>query len=270
MQDDVRGLGIEPEVELVARVGGELRIGGLRIETAAHEHDALGQRRELRVDGNSQRDVGQRPGSIDGDLVWMRAHLANEEVRSVFVEGLRCGKTFGHGRNLIGAVRLERSGSGGSGGRRAGSRFRLHGGHAAPRAEPRDFAHDRFHEACLFLGADEREDGAAGYGNIGVAGQLQHAQRVQGLFVAPSVTGDHGDAQHPHIRRLQQRQHGHLIGAAGAGAVLIDQNQPLLRRAHRDASQRNERQELSFHTLDFGTATRSLHPARLATRRTDH
>ena len=54
----MRGLGIEPEVELVPRAGGELGIVGLRIEAAAHEHDALGERGEFGIDGNGERDVG--------------------------------------------------------------------------------------------------------------------------------------------------------------------------------------------------------------------
>lgn len=51
-QDDVRGLGIEPEVELVARVAGKLRVVAVRGEAAAHEHNALGERGELRVNGD--------------------------------------------------------------------------------------------------------------------------------------------------------------------------------------------------------------------------
>ena len=62
-------------------------------------------------------------------------------------------------------------------------------------------------------------------------GQLQHAQGVQRLFVAPRVAGHDGDSEHLHVRRLKQRQHRHLIGAAGTGAILIDQDQALLRGA---------------------------------------
>ena len=68
--------------------------------------------------------------------------------------------------------------------------------HAAPCAQPGHFAVERGCQARLFLGANERKHRAAGHGNIGVAGQLQHAQRVQGFFVAPRVAGDDGDAQH--------------------------------------------------------------------------
>ena len=46
----LRRLWIEPEIELVAGAGGEFRIGGLRIETAAHEGDAARQLREVRID----------------------------------------------------------------------------------------------------------------------------------------------------------------------------------------------------------------------------
>ena len=68
------------------------------IEAAAHEHDALRERGEFGIDGDGERDVGQRAGGIDGDLVRMRAHLANEEVRRVFIDGLEGGLPSGIGR----------------------------------------------------------------------------------------------------------------------------------------------------------------------------
>ena len=230
-QHDVRGLGIEPEVEFVARVGGELRIVGLRIEAAAHEHNAFGERGKLRIDGDGQRDVGQRPGGVDRHLVRMRAHLADEEVRGVFVDRLDGGHALGHGRNLVRPMRLER------GRRGSGRGLRQHVWTAAPGAQPGHFAVERRLQARLLLGADQRKHCASRHGHVGVAGELQHAQGVQSFFVAPRVAGHHGDAQDLHVGRLQQRQHRHLVRAAGAGAVLIDEDEALLRGKQRGAAQ---------------------------------
>ena len=99
-----------------------------------------------------------------------------------------------------------------------------------------------FGEARLFLRADQRKHSAPGHWNIGMSGQFQHAQRVQRLLVAPCVAGHDGDAQHLYMRSLKQRQHRHLVGAAGAGAVLIDQHQPLLRRTYEWRRECPERQ----------------------------
>jgi hypothetical protein len=48
-----------------------------------------------------------------------------------------------------------------------------------------------------------------------------------GLFVAPGVAGDHGDAEDLDLGGLQEDHHRHLVGAAGAGAVLIDEDEAL-------------------------------------------
>lgn len=60
-------------------------------------------------------------------------------------------------------------------GRDAARCFDQRGGTLTPCAKPRDFFVERGGQALFLLGADEREDGAIGYGHIGVAGQLQHA-----------------------------------------------------------------------------------------------
>ncbi len=48
----------------------------------------LRERGELRIDGDGERDVGERSGRVDRDLVRMRVDLADEEVDRVFVDGL--------------------------------------------------------------------------------------------------------------------------------------------------------------------------------------
>ena len=49
-QDDVRGFGVEPEIEFVAGAGGEFGVVGLGVEAAAHEDDALRERGEIGID----------------------------------------------------------------------------------------------------------------------------------------------------------------------------------------------------------------------------
>ena len=194
----MRGLGIEPEIELVARVC-RLGIVSLRIQAAAHDHNSFRERGELGIDRDGQRDVGQRPCGVDGHLVRMRSHLANEKVRSVFVERLYGRHALGHRWNLVRPMRHRT--------RRTGRRYR----DPSPCAEPRHLAIERFLKPRLLLIADQRKHRAANHGNIGVAGQLKHAQRVQSFLVAPRVAGHHGDSQHLHCRRLKQRQHRHLV-----------------------------------------------------------
>ena len=157
----------------------------------------------------------------------MRAHLPDEEVRGILVERLDGGQALGHRRNLVGTVRFKSRRRG-----RAGAVGGLGGcdGEAAPCAEPGNFAVERRVEACFVFSANERKHSAFGNGNIGVVGELQHAQRVQGLFVAPGIAGDDGDPEHLHVGRLQKREHGHLVSAAGACTVLIDEDETLLRR----------------------------------------
>jgi hypothetical protein len=106
-QHDVRASGSNQKLNSWRGLGGELRIVGLRIQAAAHHHDALGQRGKLRIDGDGERNVGQRSGGVDRHLVRMRVHLADEEVRGVFVDGLERGHALGHGRNLVRPVRLK-------------------------------------------------------------------------------------------------------------------------------------------------------------------
>ncbi len=47
---------------------------------------------------------------------------------------------------------------------------------------------------------------------------------MQDFFVAPSVTGDDGDAENIGVGRLHEGEDGLRVGAAGAGAVLVDDN----------------------------------------------
>ena len=77
----------------------------------------------------------------------------------------------------------------------------------------------------LGLGAEEGEDGAGDYGDVGAVDELEHTQGVGDFFGLPRVAADHGDAEDADLRGLEEDHHGHLVGAAGAGAVLIDEDQ---------------------------------------------
>ena len=56
--------------------------------------------------------------------------------------------------------------------------------------------------------------------------KLKHAQRVLYLFRLPRIAADHRNAEHLGLRRLQQHHHRHLVGAARARAVLVDDHHP--------------------------------------------
>ena len=103
------------------------------------------------------------------------------------------------------------------------------GGRAlSPGAEPCDFAVEGGLEARLLLVADERKDGAGHDGDVSAADDFEHAEGVLHFLIAPRVAGDDGDAEHVDVGRLQKDHHRHLVGAAGAGAVLVDEDEALL------------------------------------------
>ena len=138
----------------------------------------------------------------------MRVHLTNEKVRRVFIDGLQLWRAFGERRHIERSVRLRYFLH-----HRRVAIGRLH--HAAdratPRAQPHHVTHQRLLQSGFLLRAHQRKRCAHGDRNVTVPGQLQHAQRVLRLLIAPGVAGHHGDAEHLDLRRLQQRQHGHLV-----------------------------------------------------------
>src|SRR5277367_6605125 len=77
----------------------------------------------------------------------------------------------------------------------------------------------------LLLGPNEWKDGTRNNWNIRSMDEFKHAQRVLNFLGLPCVSTDHGDAEYRSLRGLQQHHHRHLIGAAGTGSVLIDENQ---------------------------------------------
>ena len=215
----MRGLRIEPEIELVARTGREFRIVGLRVQAAAHDDDAPRALGEVRVDGDREGDVGERPRGVHRDLVGVGMHLADQEMRRIL-------------RNR-GGMRFPLEERRGVPGPREGSGSALparQGELLAPRPEPGHTAHQRPRQAGFLFGSHQGKHRSQRNRHVAAADQFQHAQGVPRLIIAPGVSRDHGDAEHLDLRGLQQHHHRHLVRTTRAGAVLIDQHQALAGR----------------------------------------
>jgi len=142
----------------------------------------------------------------------MDVDLPDEEVGGVFVEGLGGGCALGHWRE--GHCRVVWLA--------AGVR-----GEIAPRSVPGAGTVDGFFLVGFGLRADEREDGSGDDGDVGAVDELEHAEGVLDFLWLPGVAADHRDAEDFDLGGLQQDHHGHLVGAAGAGAVLVDEDEAL-------------------------------------------
>ena len=236
-QHDVRGLGVEPEIEFVARVAGEFGIVGARVQAATHDDDTLRQLGEVRIDRQRERDIRQRTGGVNRHLMRVRANLTDQEVRGVFVERLRVRRALRQRNRVPRAMNIRAVG------RHTDDTIRsLHQVRRplAPGTKPCDPAIQLRGQPRLFLRADERKYRARNHRHVRAADQFEHPQRVLHFFVAPGISCDDGNAQHLRLGRLQQHHHGHLIRAAGTGAVLIDQDHALLRAGRSRGNQTDE------------------------------
>jgi hypothetical protein len=74
----------------------------------------------------------------------------------------------------------------------------------------------------FFVSANQRERRAAHYGNVGASDDFEQAQSVRYLFVAPLISTDHRDSKHLDLRGLDHYEERLQIAAAGAGAILVD------------------------------------------------
>jgi len=72
------------------------------------------------------------------------------------------------------------------------------------------------------VGADEGEDGSGDDGDIGAADDFDEAEGAGDFFVAPLVAGDDGDTEDFDLGGLEEDEEGLHVAAAGAGAVLVD------------------------------------------------
>jgi hypothetical protein len=70
--------------------------------------------------------------------------------------------------------------------------------------------------------ADEREDGAWEDGDVGASDDFEEAEGAGEFFVAPLVAGDNSDAKDFDFGGLEEDEESLHIAAAGAGAVLVD------------------------------------------------
>ncbi len=180
-EGDVGGLGVEPEVELVADVVDELGVVGGGVEAAAHDDDALGEFGEVGIDGDGERDVGERAGGVDSDLVRMGVDLPDEEVGGVLVEGFSGGLALVLLRDDIGAVVGLAAGAFGD---------------ISPSPVPGRCSVEGLIDFGFGLGADEGKDGSGDNGDIGPVDKFKHAEGVVHLFGLPGVAADHGDSEH--------------------------------------------------------------------------
>ena len=111
-----------------------------------------------------------------------------------------------------------------------------------PRTLVKHLAVERFPLRDVFLRVDERKNRAGNNRDIGAADDLEQAQGVLHLLVAPGVTGKHGDTQDVRFRRIDQGENGLHVGATGAGAVLIDDDLAF-GLSRRDAGEQTAEQE---------------------------
>ena len=83
--------------------------------------------------------------------------------------------------------------------------------------------------------------------------QFEHAQGVLHLFRLPRIAADHRDAEHLGLRGLQQHHHRHLVGAAGPGAVLIDDHHaPRLGARGAQRPERKSRELSEYESSNHG------------------
>ncbi len=200
MKHRVGGFRIHPEIKFVPRRVDEFRIVGGGIQAAAHEDEFLCEFGELRIDAQGEREVGHRAALVDGDLVRIFVHHANQKVRSVFGGRLRGGLAFFRRRDDEGIVIPA----------------------AVPGAGVTGFAVALLPELRLFARADKREDRAGNNGDVAAAHHFKKPQGVDNFFVAPLIAGDNGDAKNFNLRRLNERGKRLHVAAAGPGAVLVD------------------------------------------------
>src|SRR5690348_5758591 len=164
-QDNLRRLRIEPEIKFVARIVGKFRIGGLRVQASAHEHQLFCQLGKLRIECDGQRQVGHRPAGIDGYVVRIAPHHADKKMRRINL------------RSLGGWSAL----------RQLGNHKRLVPPALIPCPRVRHLAVALLPQLGVTPPAHQREHCARHHRNVGAANDLQQVEHVGDLFVAPLV-----------------------------------------------------------------------------------
>src|SRR3954470_14236169 len=91
-----------------------------------------------------------------------------------------------------------------------------------PRTLVRDLSVQLLPNLSSLLRANQREDGARNYRDIGATDEFQGAQRVGHFFFAPRVAGDDGNTEHFDVGRLDEYQDGLLVCSRRARCILIN------------------------------------------------
>src|SRR5271165_6384400 len=124
-----------------------------------------------------------------------------------------------------------------------------------PGAGKADFAVTLLPEAGFFGSADQRENRAGEDGNVGAANDFQQAEGVGHLLIAPGVAADHCNTEDFCLWGLNEKQKGLHVAAAGAGAVLVDNDFAAgLRAGGKSANQEREckyQKMLDFSAKDY-------------------
>ena len=163
------GLGIGPDVELGGRR--PVALG----DRPAHEHDALDPLDHLRVQGQQERDVGERTHRHERDRLGRGGEPLGHEV-----DGVR-GHRPPTRRREVGAVE---------------PRLPVHLARGLPLAH-------------------ERARGAGGHGHVASPHGLEHAQGVRRRPLQRAVAGHGGHPQELHLGACQREEQGHGVIVAG-------------------------------------------------------
>ena len=166
------------------------------------------------------------PGGVDGDLVRMRVHLADEEVHGVFVDGLDGRHAFGQRRNVVWPVRLQSVGVTGVTPFAFSTSMVGPWPHAPSQVTLPSIADSRSRFA-LVRTSGKTAPLATGTSAWPVSSSMRRVCSVSSSHQALPVT-----MVMPRTSRAgdcSSDEHRHLVGAAGTGAVLVDEDEAFLR-----------------------------------------
>jgi len=147
--------------------------------------ELLRQFRHLRIDPDCQGQVRVRSCGINRYLMRILMNHADNKVRRVFIGGLVVGEPSGSG----GISHGPRTGM--SGVRQS---FQTPWYIVLP--------YSVFHRSWNSLLSATENTAPGTNGDVCSADQLEHAERVSYLFVAPLIAADNSDAEHFGLRRL--------------------------------------------------------------------
>src|SRR5581483_1663795 len=171
-QDDGGCLGIEPEIEFMARIVEKLRIVAVGADASTHKDEIFREVRELRINRDGKREIGHWATFVNCDLMGILMDHPDDEMRSVFLRWLGGGLALRHLRNYRGLVPPT----------------------IIPGSGVSDLSELKLPELGFVAGANERKLCTGNYGNIGASDDLEQAERVGDFLVEPLISTDHSDA----------------------------------------------------------------------------